>query len=156
VALAQPFHTIRSPSHLFRVLVTEHQFERAELLYRSNLRDQLSAETLVLPLLELGANVQPQDYISLISEVAFPNLVINDELLVRLKFWCCEVADALDDKNNEHLNLDAAILLLQVRTAERSFICRATSCAISHTLSDNLSAFSVRRRPWTRERESFN
>jgi hypothetical protein len=121
-ALSTPFHTIRSPRQLYSVLVTEHKFGLAETLYRSNLREQLTAEALLVPLLKLDANVKPHDYVSLLSDVVFPNLAINDHLLPRLKSWCCRVADSLDDINKEKLDLDAALVLLQVRAFS---VCRS-------------------------------
>ena len=90
------------------------------MLYCSNLRDCLSTESIVIPILTLNADVEPQAYISLVNQVAIPNLVVNDELLSRLNSWCCKVADDLDDKDEGDLNLDAAILLLEVRLYTRN------------------------------------
>ena len=118
--LSTPFNTIRSPSHLYGVLIKEHKFDLAEMLYCSNLRDCLSTESIVIPILTLNADVEPQAYISLVNQVAIPNLVVNDELLSRLNSWCCKVADDLDDKDEGDLNLDAAILLLEVRLYTRN------------------------------------
>lgn len=112
--LSTPFHTIQCPGHLYTVFVNEHRFALAEMLYRSNLREQLTSDALVLPILKLSFDVKPRDYVSLLSEIVIPNLAINDDLLLRLKSWTCQVADALDDKNEEQLDLDAALLLLQV------------------------------------------
>lgn len=149
--LTTPFKSIRSPSHLYGVLVKEHKFELAETLYRSNLRNRLSVESLVMPLLELSSDVQPQEYVSLISQVAVPNLVINDELFLRLKSWCCKVADDLDDKNEENLNLEAAILLLEV-----SFSHHGKSCLSSSTNNTLTAAPFLQRRRSRKATESYN
>ena len=84
------------------------------MLYRSNLRDRLATESIIMPILSLTAKVEPVAYVFLIQNVALPSLVINDDMLSRLNAWSCKVADDLDDKNVDGLNLDAAILLLEV------------------------------------------
>jgi hypothetical protein len=114
--LATPFNKIRSPGFLFRTLVQERRFHLAEALCRSNVRQHLSSESLLVPLLKLDASVKPEEYLPLINDVVLPNLAINDRLLAHLKHWSCAIADDLDHMNDEcGRNLDAAVQLLEVR-----------------------------------------
>lgn len=98
----------------------------------------MSAEALILPLLKLSADVTPLDYVSLLSEVVFPNLVINDDLLSRLKSWSCRLADSWD-KDEEMLDLNAALLLLQVICSVASALLHVRKNAESHIVTLNSS-----------------
>jgi hypothetical protein len=71
----------------------------------------------VLPILQIDAQVDPREYASLLRDVVIPNLTISDEFLYRLELWSCRVAEGLDDRAEENLDLEAAILLLQVSRA---------------------------------------
>jgi hypothetical protein len=133
--LSTPFNTIISPSQLYAVFVYEYMFAMAGMLYRSYLRKHLSAEALVLPGLKLSVDVKPLDHVSLLSEVVFPKLVINDDLLSRLKSWSCQLADLLDDKDEEMLDLDAALLLLQVICIVASALLHVRENAESHIVT---------------------
>lgn len=112
-----PFHTIRSPRHLYIVLVREQNFSLAEALCRSKLRHQITPEILVAPILKINAagNVQPQKYLSLLSNIVIPALAVNDEYFSQVKIWCCSLADDMDASNHERLSLNDAIDLLQVK-----------------------------------------
>jgi hypothetical protein len=114
LTLAVPLRTIRSPNHLFAILIRERHFIAAEQLWRSELRASLTAEVLVSSLVQLDARVDPTDYLGLLSEVVLPSLAINHELLPPLRAWSCRTADALDDQDTNQHGLQAAIQLLEV------------------------------------------
>jgi hypothetical protein len=114
LTLTAPLRTIRSPSHLFAILIRERQFAAAEQLWLSELRASLTAEVLVSALIQLDALVDPGDYMGLLSEVVLPSLAINHELLPPLRAWSCRTADALDDQDTNQHGLQAAIQLLEV------------------------------------------
>jgi hypothetical protein len=117
--LETPFYKIRSTSHLLAILIWEHKFGWAEQLHRecnSGLcREELTAETVIVPILELKSDVHPESIASFLRRVAVPHLTINHPLLSRLKAWVCRMADDLDDSTTDGCdNLEAAILLLKV------------------------------------------
>jgi hypothetical protein len=127
---AQLLGAIRSPSHLFRMLVRQGSFAVAELLWRRQLIQSSStcpAETVIRPMLKIQANVHPIQYVNLLTQVVFPSLTsIGHELLSPLRSWACRTADDLDD--NASLGLDAAIVLLEVSKAEgKSFLIRSSN-----------------------------
>ena len=112
VTLETTIQNIRSPAHLFAVLIQENKFAKGERFCRLGI--QLSSEELVSPVLAIRSSVPPHQYIPLLRDLVLPRLVAHDDLLVHLRAWACRMADALDDK----AKLDDAILLLQVRADE--------------------------------------
>ena len=108
--LQTPLHSIRSPAHLFAVMMEEGRFEQAEVFCRSGGIFQLSMEELVSPFLKVSPEVQPDRYIWLLRDLIMPRLFANDESLSHLRAWGCRMADALDDADK----LEEAVLLLQV------------------------------------------
>jgi len=114
LSLATPLRAILSPAHLFAVLCQERQFAAAEELWKSQLRALLPAEVLVSSLIQIDAQVNPSEYLGLLTEVILPTLTINHELLPSLRAWSCRMADAFDDADTSQCNLLAAIQLLEV------------------------------------------
>ena len=111
-----PFHDIRSLPHLYEICIQEQHFAMAENTFRSSRKASCwSTAALVKPLLQYitGATIAPKEYLFLLQDVIFANLVVNDGMLARLKTWSCRIADALDDSNTQDRDLDAAILLLK-------------------------------------------
>jgi hypothetical protein len=125
--LTAPLRTIRSPNHLFAILIRERHFAAAEQLWRSELRASLTAEVLVSSLVQLDALVDPTDYLGLLSDVVLPSLAINHELLPPLRAWSCRTADALDDQDTGRNGLQAAIQLLEVSIV-LTRVCFAARC----------------------------
>jgi hypothetical protein len=122
--LTAPLRTIRSPNHLFAILIRERHFAAADQLWRSELRASLTAEVLVSSLVQLDALVDPTDYLGLLSDVVLPSLAINHELLPPLRAWSCRTADALDDQDTGRNGLQAAIQLLEVSIFLSGFVLR--------------------------------
>jgi hypothetical protein len=115
--LSTPFANIRSPIQLYDAFVQERKFSLAECLCHSSLHSLLTSDDMVLPLLQIDAEVDPREYAPLLRDVVIPNLTISDELFYRLELWSCRVAEGLDDRADVNLDLEAAILLLQVSRA---------------------------------------
>lgn len=133
LTLAVPLRTIRSPNHLFAILIRERHFAAAEQLWRSELRASLTAEVLVSSLVQLDALVDPTDYLGLLSEVVLPSLAINHELLPPLRAWSCRTADALDDRDTGRNGLEAAIQLLEVSIAFNAGLLSGEMPILNHT-----------------------
>jgi hypothetical protein len=125
VVLRTPLHSIRSPSHLFAVFLKKGNMSEAEQFCRSGGIFQLTSEELVSPVLNISNSVKPSLYVPMLRDFIMPRLFVNDDLLVHLRAWACRTADALDDRNQADLNLDAAILLLKVR--QPNGVCLCTS-----------------------------
>lgn len=114
--LATPLSKIQNPANLLTALVKERKFSQAGAIWRSDLQGHILPEVLVSAMLQISADVPPAEYLGLLHDVAMPSLTINHELLPLLRAWCCRIADALDEKNDDNRNLDAAISLLEVRS----------------------------------------
>jgi hypothetical protein len=114
--LATPLGMIQTPASLLTALVKERKFTQAGDVWRSSdLQSHISPEVLVSAMLQISADVPPAKYLGLLHDVAMPSLTINHELLPALRAWCCRIADALEEKNDDQRNLNAAISLLEVR-----------------------------------------
>jgi hypothetical protein len=141
--LSTPFANIRSPIQLYDAFVRERKFSLAECLCHSNLQSLLAVEDMVLPMLQIDAQVDPREYASLLRDVVIPNLTIGDELFSGLELWSCRVAEGLDDRAEENLDLEAAILLLQVSRA----------CDTKADVSDGSTRLINCRQCWTDSRQ---
>jgi len=141
--LQTPITAIRSPAHLFAILVVEHQFALAEMLWKSDLRTSPTSDFLVSAMVKVTAEVAPKEYLRLLEDVVLPSLTINHELLPSLRAWCCRTADALDDESED--GLESAIQLLDVSVA--AFLLWA--------MRPQLLMFSQSSRPSTRGRKDF-
>jgi hypothetical protein len=116
--LTQNSHALRSPRHLYAFLVKQRKFAAAEDLCRSQLKTSLTAEALILPIVKISRDVNPKEYVPLLTEIVLPRLEIGHELLPLLRSWACRIADELDDDDEGcQFDLSAALLLLEVRTA---------------------------------------
>lgn len=109
-----PFQTIRSPRHLYTVLVKESQFDLArKLCLATGAADggEIDTSSIVLAFSQLSCDIEPRAYFRFLREVIFPRLLDGDRLLFQVKGWVCRTADLLD---HEKQNLDSAICLLEV------------------------------------------
>jgi hypothetical protein len=119
--LKHPFFKIRSICHLYEICLQEHQFVLAESVYRLSRKEiRWTAPSLVKPMFfyVTGSNVKPKSYLFILTDVIFPNLVVNDGIVSRLKSWTCRVADTMDESNEEDMNLAAALVLLETVDSE--------------------------------------
>jgi hypothetical protein len=110
------FQRIESPDHLFQVLIENYEFELAGKYLESPIRLGISIDALINPFLYIDERVHPSSYWPILSKLITFNLNANHELLKRLKWWCCSLADKFDETMDPELGLDAGILLLEVST----------------------------------------
>ncbi|GKY93137.1 hypothetical protein MPSEU_000281700 [Mayamaea pseudoterrestris] len=103
--------SIRSPRHLFSVLIEQHLFSIAEQMWRSQLCNYLTPEVLVGSILKIAANVSPKRYVYIVKDAVFASLSIGHELLGPVLSWVCRTADGLDDCDSDHGLADAIYLL---------------------------------------------
>jgi hypothetical protein len=114
VLLNSTFAGIRSTKELFSRFVQKNFFLAAEQMWRSELRSKITSDAMVSSVLGVSTTENPRKYASLLTEIIFPSLAINHELLPLLLAWSCKTADDFDDETGAGSRLDDAIFLLEV------------------------------------------
>jgi hypothetical protein len=125
------YREVRSPNHLFEVLLKQGLFTFAEKLWTSDLRHKLSRDGMVHSFLKVQASTHPRQYAALLEKVVLPRLSTGHRLLRQVIAWTFRTADALDSILEDHCGLEGSILLLEVSLEILYFILISPSTPVS-------------------------